>query len=730
MSNKNGDFQIPKEVQERVEKLRKVIDDLRYRYHVLDDPEVTDQDYEPLMEELKNLEERYPELQTVDSPTQRIGGKPLDKFRKVRHKKRQWSLSDVFSWEELEEWEKRVIKILGLSEEEAQKGLEYVVELKIDGLKIILDYEEGLLVRGATRGDGTVGEEVTENIKTIQSVPLKLSKPLTMTAVGECWLGESELKRINQKRQKGGEAPFANSRNAAAGSIRQLDPKVAAARNLDSFIYEIDELEAGGVAISAQKEPHSDQLRSLAQIRDDKAKAPQTQWEKLQFLEELGFKVNQQYQLCQNLSEIQDIYQKWKDREETKEYGIDGLVIKVNRLDWQEQLGYTGKSPRFAVAWKFPAEKATTVVKDIRVQVGRTGALTPVAILEPVRVAGSTVSRATLHNEEEIKKKDIRIGDTVMIQKAGDVIPEVLKVVEDLRSGEEKEFEMPESCPICGGPVEKEEVLDKKQAQSAAHYCKNTSCFAIEKEKITHFVSRKGFDIEGLGEKIVEQLINEGLVTRMADIFYLRKGDLEPLERFGEKSAENLETAIEESKQVAPEKFLFALGIRYVGQESAILLLRELLSSPEKQSQVRTPGELIQFVGKLSLEELLEINGVGERMAASFLKWFGKEENQQALERMEQAGVRLEWEETSAEMESRVLEGQKIVVTGTLENYSREEAKDLIRKAGGNPTSSVSKNTSFVLAGSNPGSKVEKAQGLGVRVISEREFEEIITSSF
>ena len=478
-------------IKERVKKLSAEINKLRYAYHVEDRPDATDEVYDSLTSELLLLEEKYPDFKFSDSPTQRVGGKPLDKFQKVLHKVRQWSFSDLFNFSELEKWEEKIVKLRDKALPKAE--LKYVCELKIDGLKVILRYENGEFVQGATRGDGVIGEDVTENLKTIFSIPLKLKQPINCIVVGECFMGKKELTRINGVRAKKGETMFANSRNAAAGSIRQLDPKIAAERRLDCFAYDIDQI--SGMSV------------------------PQTQIEELELLEELGFRVNENYQLCENIEEIQDYYSKWSKKKDEEDYGIDGVVIKINSRLLQEKLGYTGKAPRFGVAYKFPAEKVTTVIEDISVQVGRTGALTPVAHLRPVSVAGSTVSRATLHNEDEIRRLDVRIGDTVVVQKAGDVIPEITQVLKDLRTGREKQFKMPEHCPICGGPVRKEIIGIKKGNESAALYCANPKCFAVEMEKIIHFVSKKGFNIDGLGEKIVEQLISEGVIANMAEIF-------------------------------------------------------------------------------------------------------------------------------------------------------------------------------------------------------------------
>lgn len=693
-----------KEIKERAEKLRITIDEYRYKYHVLDDPTTTDEVYDSLMEELRALEKQFPEIRTTDSPTQRIGGETLEKFIKVRHKKRQWSLNDAFSFDEVREWKARIVKILQKEGIEAQP--EYATEVKIDGLKIVLDYEDGVFVRGATRGDGVIGEDVSENIKTISSVPLRLSKPLTITVVGECWLSNSELERINSQRKITGEAQFANSRNAAAGSIRQLNPKIAAKRKLDSYIYNID------------------LLQETAEI-----KLPKTQIEELDLLKQLGFKVNPHFKFFKDIEEIENEYENWSKKRNKQEYGIDGLVIKVNQEILQASLGYTGKSPRYAIAWKFPTEKTTTVIEDITIQVGRTGALTPVANLRPVLVAGSTISRATLHNEDEIIKKDIRIGDTVVIHKAGDIIPEVVEVIKKMRTGKEREFRMPKECPICGGEVEKEKILDKKKTESAAHYCKNPNCFAIEKEVVTHFVSRKGFGIDGLGEKIVEQLISKGLIRDAADLFTLKIGDLEAMERFAEKSAQNLIEAIEVSKEIALEKFLFALGIRHFGEEGAILVKKYALDKDFRYSifnvgldKIETPDDLLKYFSMLRAEDLTRMNGVGEKMAQSLVSWFAKEKNQDFLRRLSNSKVRFLQEEKTTDTENSFFNGKSLVLTGALKKLTRDEAKDLIRLMGGKVASSVSSKTDFLLAGKDPGSKFEKATKLGVEILSEEEF--------
>lgn len=679
----------------RIEKLRAEIDRMRYEYHVLDNPEITDEIYDSLMRELRELEERYPEFQSTDSPSQRIGGEPLDKFVKVRHTHRQWSLGDAFSIEEIKDWEDKIKRIL--EKKETGEKIEYCCEIKIDGLKMVLTYEKGKLIQAATRGDGVIGENVTAQVRTIQSVPLKLNKNIDITVVGECWMKKMDLERINKERLAKGELLFANSRNAAAGSIRQLDPKVTARRRLDSFIYDIE-------AISGD--------------------FPATQTEELKLLKDFGFKVNQEYKLCKNIEEIHRLYKSWEDKRSKQEYGIDGLVIKVNSRKLQEELGYTGKSPRFAIAYKFIPEKVTTIVEDIKVQVGRTGALTPVAHLKSVTVAGSTVSRATLHNEDEVRRLDARIGDTIIIHKAGDVIPEVVEVLKNLRTGKEKIFHMPTRCPICGGGVKREIIGAKNGEKSAAHYCMNRKCFAIEKENLIHFVSKKGFNIDGMGEKIVENLMNEGIISNAADIFELTEGDLEPLERFAEKSAKNLVEAIQKSKEIEFPKFIYALGIRHVGEETAVLILRNMRQVAD--DKVKGLEDIIRYFPDIKIEDWFGIKGIGDKSAKSLLEWFNGKENIELLRKMKDLGVEVS---IGAKMQaaSDKLQGTTFVLTGEMKNFTRDEAKDIIRKQGGDVSSSVSKKTDYVVAGENPGSKHGKAKELGVKIIGEEAFKKLVS---
>ena len=683
------------EAKIRIMKLRAEIDRRRYLYHVLDKPDMTDEVYDSLTEELRKLEEQFPDFKSSSSPTMRIGGKPLDKFQKVRHKVKQWSFDDIFDADGLKAWEEKIKRLIEKSP--VKNKLEYCCELKIDGLKMILTYENGKFIQGATRGDGAVGEDVTHNLKTIQSIPLELDEEINAVVVGECWLSKKELQRINKERGKKGEALFANSRNAAAGSIRQLNPKIAADRRLDSFIYDIEQTNL---------------------------KFPSTQIEELELLKKIGFKVNNEYKLCKNIDEVQKFYNYWTDKKDKQNYEIDGIVIKINSREFQESLGYTGKAPRWGIAYKFPAAEFTTIVTDIKVQVGRTGALTPVAHLRPVKVAGSTVSRATLHNEDEIKRLDIRIGDTVIIHKAGDVIPEVVEVVKNLRTGKEKIFHMPIRCPICNSAVKRQEIGNKNKEISAATYCTNLKCFAVEREEIIHFVSRKGFDIVGFGEKIVEQLMNEGLISNAGDIFELKIGDLKPLEHFAEKSAQNLVEAIEKSKKISLEKFLYALGIRFVGEETAVLVARN--KGQIIKEKIKNLQDIINIFPEISKERWMEIKGIGDKSAESLAEWFNDKNNLKLLQKLDNLGVLIEFSNETSEAKNYKLSNKTFVLTGELSNFTRDGAKDMIRKRGGDISSSVSKKTDYVVAGENPGSKFDKAKELGVKIIDESEFKKLI----
>ncbi len=664
------------ELHKRIERLRAQIDDLRYRYHVLNDPEVTDAMYDPLMDELRHIEEAHPELITPDSPTQRVAGKPLEKFEKVVHTVTQWSFNDAFSEGDMRDWEERILNFLEKSLGHRPKDLTYVCELKLDGLHMVLTYENGVLKTAATRGDGKVGENVTQNVKTIQTVPLKLKEPVDLVAEGEVWLGSAMLKKINAVRTKAGELGFANPRNAAAGTIRQLDSKMVAERKLSLTAYDI----SGGPI-------------------------PPTQEEELKRLKQLGFLTDSHWQVAKNLADILAFHDAWYQKRDAQPFWIDGVVVKVNQKKYQDILGYTGKAPRWAIAFKFPTEQGTTKIKDIYVQVGRTGALTPVALMEPVQLVGTTVTHATLHNFDEIERLGVRVGDTVVVEKAGDVIPKVVRVLEKMRTGREKKVSMPKICPICHSRVERREVVDKKQGKSAALFCTNPHCFAQELGGLIHFVGKHGFDIDGLGEKIVEQLVSEGLVETSADIFALTKDDLTPLERFADKSAENLVAAIDTAKQVPFAKFLFALGIPQVGEETAIRLADHF--------------KTIEAVMRASQEDLLTVSDVGPRVAKAIVDFFAEKKNQKLIADLQKNGVRIASQKSKGK--SQKLSDKTFVLTGTLETLSRDEAKEKIRASGGEISESVSKKTSYVVVGAEPGSKFDKARALGVHILDEKE---------
>lgn len=683
-----------KTIQERVARLTEEVEKHRKSYYVHDAPLISDEAYDALFYQLVDLETQHPEYKNPNSPTSRVGGEILPGFRKVTHAHRQWSFDDVFDTHELRLWCERVERMLlkrGITEKP-----EYICELKIDGLKVILTYEMGKLVMGATRGDGRVGEQVTENLRTIQSIPLTLAESWSGVFVGEAWLPSQELERINRERQKQKEPLFANPRNAAAGSIRQLDPKVVAKRNLAAFVYDINELTDN---------------EGLTQ-------APTSQKEELQMLERLGFQVNAHHTEASTHTEVEAFYQEWSKKRHDLPYGLDGIVIKVNQVTLQEALGYTSKAPRFGVAYKFPAEQTTTKVEDVEVQIGRTGALTPVAHLEPVRVAGSVVSRATLHNFDEIARLDVRIGDTVILQKAGDIIPEIVSVLTDLRDGDERKIQEPATCPLCGSPTERRVMGD--QGISAALYCSNASCYAVERENIIHGVSKKAFNIVGLGEKVVEQLMDEELVQDLGDIFTLTEGDLLPLERFAPTSTLKLLGAITKSKHIKGERFLYALGIRHVGEETATVLL-----DGTKEVRVTSPMRFGKEWSRVSVDQLIAINGIGKVVAESIVAWFGLETNQHLLHKLEAAGIKLVFEEKKI-LEASVLSGKTFVLTGELPSFTRDEAKDMIKAQGGSVTNSVTSKTSYLVVGDKPGSKFKEATKLGTTILDENTFKQLL----
>jgi DNA ligase (NAD+) len=675
---------IPKKVRERLLKLTETIERHRRLYHTLDTPEISDEAYDALVRELEDIEASWPELKSANSPTVRVGGEPLSEFVKVRHTVRQWSFDDVFDFDELKKWDEKVRNFIKKADPHVHpdlltKQIEYCCELKIDGLKIILTYENGKLVRGATRGDGTVGEDVTHNIRTIHSVPLQLTQPVSLTAVGEAWIGKKSLQKINTEREKSGEPLYANTRNLAAGAIRQLDPKMASARKLEAFVYDIDLLDR---------------------------EIPATQSDELLFLKKNGFEINPNFKVCKNLEEIEAYYREWGKKRDSLEYGLDGIVIKINSRKIQEALGYTGKSPRWGVAYKFPAEQVTTVLEDIAFQVGRTGVITPVAHLRPVSVAGSMVSRATLHNEDEIRRLDVRIGDTVILQKAGDVIPDIVSVVRELRTGKEKVFEWPMVVNACGGDGRIERIPGQ-----AAWRCVNKNSFEQQKRKFYHFVSKHAFDIVDMGPKVVDVLLTENLITEYADIFTLTAGDLLALPRFAEKSVENLLASIKKSSRVTLARLLVGLSVPQVGEETAIDLAEHF-------------GTLEKLRGA-TFAELEALNGVGPIVAESIVTFFKSGENKKMVEHLLKH-ITIEKIQKSKSSSAQKLSGKTFVLTGTLATMSRDEAKEKIRALGGSISESVSKVTSYVVAGDNPGSKKEKAEELGVPVLRESEFLKLI----
>ncbi len=668
---------IPKEVRKRIEKLRQSIERHRYNYHVLNREEISAEALDSLKDELVKLEREYPELITPDSPTQRVAGEPLPEFVKVPHKVPQWSFNDAFTEEDIKNFDARVKRFLEAAGIKNVKPT-YVSELKIDGLKVVLEYEKGILKTAATRGDGKVGEDVTHNVRTIDSVPLTLTKKVDCIVEGEIWMSKANLKRVNTERQKNGEPLFANPRNVAAGSIRQLDPKIAAARKLDTFIYD---------------------------VASSSVPIPDSQVGELEFLRSLGFKVNPHFKHTKTIEEVVAYWMEWQKKAPKEDYLIDGVVIKVNERSIQEALGYTGKAPRFGIAFKFPAEQVTTVVEDIVLQVGRTGVLTPVAHLKPVLVAGSTVSRATLHNEDEIKRLDVRIGDTVILQKAGDVIPDIVKVLTELRTGKEKSFVWPITVPECGGDGRIERV-----AGAAAWRCVDKNSFSQVKRRWYHFVSKKAFNIDGLGPKIIDLLLENHLIATFDDVFTLKRGDLLALPRFAEKSVDNLLDSISKAKKQTLARFLVALSIPQVGEETAEDLANHF--------------KTIEAIQSATFEELEKINGVGPVVGRAVVDFF-KDRSNKALVRRSLKHVKLEKVEAPARG-AAPLAGKSFVLTGTLSSLSRDEAKAKIKSLGGDVVGSVSKNTSYVVAGTDPGSKYDKAQELGVTILDEVSFLKLI----
>ena len=665
-----------KSLEKEVAKLRDNIRHHEYRYYVLSDPEISDFEFDKLMRRLQELEAQHPELVTPDSPTQRVGGQPAEAFPKVRHSVQMLSLDNTYSVDELREFDRRVRELSG------RESVEYVGELKLDGLSMSLTYEDGALVHGVTRGDGTTGEDVTPNVKTIRSAPLRIDpkkleaigKPARFEVRGEVIMTLKAFEEVNARREAAGEPKFANPRNSAAGTMRQLDPRIVAERKLDMYLYML--LVNGRTPIAE----HSKVLDALSK---------------------LGFKVNPHRKLCRSFDEMLAYIQEWETKRDSLDYEIDGIVVKVNDTRLWEELGTTAKSPRWAVAFKYPARQATTVVEDIRAQVGRTGTLTPVADLEPVDVGGVTVSHATLHNMDEIERLGVKIGDTVLIQRAGEVIPQVVKVVKPAPDGHE--FKMPKKCPVCGGDVHRSEG-------EVAYRCVNTACPARLKESLLYFAGRRAMNIDGLGDKLVDQLVDKGLVRDVADLYSLTHEQLANLERMAEKSAQNLTDEIENSKKAELARLIFAPGIRFVGERTG-QLLAEHFGSLDK-------------LAKATEEELLQVEEVGPRVSEAIREFFGERRNRDVIEKLRKAG--LQFEQKKARTTEGKLAGKQFVLTGTLPTYSREEATRMIEEAGGRVTGSVSKKTDYVVIGSDAGSKLDKAKSLGVKTIDEAELAKLL----
>ncbi|MGM0653212.1 MAG: NAD-dependent DNA ligase LigA [Bacillota bacterium] len=658
------------EVRDRVEFLRREINRHNYSYHVLDQPEISDAEFDQLLQELQELEEKHPQLQDPDSPTQRVGSKPLTAFETLEHKVPMLGLDNAFSEEDLVDFADRVKRLSGL------KQVDYFCELKIDGLAVSMQYEDGLFKRGSTRGDGYSGEDITQNLRTIRQIPLRLPEEVNLEVRGEVYINKEDFKKLNLQREEEGLTVFANPRNAAAGSLRQLDPRLAARRPLKLFLYGLGR--------------HNLSLT--------------TQEELLGYLENIQLPVNPNRTICQGIEEVKEYCRLWQEKKLELPYEIDGVVVKVNNLALQQELGFTARSPRWAIAYKYPPEEKVTRVLEIEVNIGRTGTITPVALLEPVTLSGTTVRRASLHNEDLIAEKGIRIGDSVVVHKAGEIIPEVLKVVEDKRSGIEKEFRMPANCPSCGAEA-------VRLSGEAARRCLNPSCPAQLVEKLVHFASRRAMDIEGLGPAVAEMLYNHELVRDVGDLYYLKIDELIILPRMAKKSAENLVTAIDKSKENPLRRLLFGLGIRFVGEKAARLLAERF--------------ETMDRLKKASQEELTEIEEIGPKIGEAVEQFFKTHETGPVLEKLRKAGVN--FTETRVQTAQEELEGKTFVFSGSLNDYTRDQAKALVEERGGQVSSSVSKKTDYLVAGDDPGSKLDKAEKLGVEVISEAQFKGLIS---
>jgi len=660
-------------LKKEIERLRKKIEYHNYRYYVLDQPEISDYDYDRLYKRLQELEQQYPEYITPDSPTQRVGGEPLKEFRTVEHRVRMLSLDNTYSAEEIRDFDKRVRKSLN-------EPVRYEVTLKIDGVAVTLSYRDGKFVSGATRGDGVRGDDITQNLRTINSIPLKMMiKDKTLQHIevrGEVYLPKKSFQKLNRAREKTGQPLFANPRNAAAGTLKLLDSHEVAKRNLDIFIHTVP------VAPGPEFKSHCATLSRLSTV---------------------GFKVIPYIKLCSDIGQVLDYVKEWQDKRDDLEYEVDGLVIKVDDFGMRERLGSTTKSPRWAIAYKYQARRATTKLREIQLQVGRTGRITPVAVLEPVPLSGTTISRATLHNEDEIRRKDIRVGDHVLIEKGGEVIPKVVGVVKKKRSGKERVFHFPKKCPVCNQSI-------YRLPDEADWRCVNSSCPAQIKGRILHFASRTAMDIEGLGHVLVEKLVTSGLVKSFDDLYRLDVATLADIERMGEKSAQNLVNAIEQSKDKEFVNVLFALGIPNIGFNASNLLVDHF-------------GDIDALI-KANVEELSKIHGIGHILAQSMVNYFNTKENVKLIKSLKETGLRFRTEEHKPKQ--AFLKGTTFVFTGELDSMTRQEAEILVRKYGGHPCSSVSKKTDYVIAGKDPGSKYEKAKKLGIKIIGEKGFRRLV----
>ena len=718
---------VTSEIEQKAAQIRQQLNKAAYAYYVLDAPIMEDSVYDRLYRQLQDLETQYPELITADSPTQRVGDKPASQFTSVKHNIPLYSLENAFNSEELAKWETRWQKYLGLSQEPTDiPDLDYVCELKIDGSAIALTYENGILVRGATRGDGVTGEEITQNIRTIRTIPLKLNldNPPTVVEVrGEAFLPLDVFESINEERKAKGEALFANPRNAAAGTLRQLDSKVVDKRRLNFFAYTLhtplnntklrSDIELSQADGSRQKE--TQEKNNLTFTNATLYKGGQggltSQWESLELLTEMGFLVNPNRQLCQSLAEVEAYFQAWDTKRKDLPYMTDGVVVKLNSYELQKQLGFTQKFPRWAIALKYPAEESPTVVKDIIVNVGRTGAVTPMAVMQPVQLAGTTVQRATLHNSDRISELDIRVGDTVIIRKAGEIIPEVVRVLTELRPPNTVPYKMPSHCPECNSTL-------VRPSGEAVTRCINSSCPAILRGSIIHWASRDALDIRGLGERIALLLINNNLVKSIADLYSLTVEQIASLERMGIKSAENLVKAIAISKDRSYDRVLYGLGIRYVGSVNAKLLAESFPT--------------IQELSQASFESLESVYGIGEEIAQSVFEWLRITENQALIASLQEAGLQFSQSTPNTESKSNdstnKLAGMTFVITGTLPTLKRNEAKNIIEQAGGKVTGSVSSKTNYLVVGENAGSKLAKAEKLGIPILTEAQLLALISN--